>query len=396
MGEEDHIPSPLWHPRALSFRLAAPRFYGRHAAMQQAASATRAVTLRQAVLPVQEPARALAAVSGEPFLYWKLRELQRFGVVDLVILGLGDPDAQDRLRNIGAGLPKPVRLFFAASWDLAHPHLDDAFLFTEAETLFAGNLAPLLAGFAAAGGALALHRAETGAPAGLWALSGTRTLPGAAYLAAVPGLAAPGFFADIRTASGRHAAIHDTGAALNRPALFLDRDGVLNHDHGYVGTRARFDWIPGALEAIRMATDAGWQVFVVTNQSGIARGLYTEDDAAALLDWIADEARRQGGTIDDTRFCPYHPAATVAAYRRASDWRKPAPGMILNLIADWRLDPARCVLVGDQSTDMEAAAAAGIAGVLFGGGDLRDCVGGIVASPAHGHGPGAGAHPAAS
>jgi D-glycero-D-manno-heptose 1,7-bisphosphate phosphatase len=159
-----------------------------------------------------------------------------------------------------------------------------------------------------------------------------------------------------------------------RRAVIFDRDGVLNVDHGYVGSRERFEWVPGALDAIRYATQAGWHVFVVTNQSGVGRGYYDEAAVQSLLDWMADEARRAGGTIDDARYCPFHEAAALEAYRRASDWRKPAPGMLLDLIRAWELDPARCVMIGDQPTDMAAAAAAGVAGHLFPGGNLLDFV----------------------
>ena len=161
---------------------------------------------------------------------------------------------------------------------------------------------------------------------------------------------------------------------LHRRALFLDRDGVINVDHGYVGSRDRFEWMPGAREAIRAATDAGWHVFVITNQSGVARGHYDEAAVTALHGWMIDEVRRAGGTIDDIRYCPFHPDAVVPAYRRVSDWRKPAPGMLLDLMRAWELDPARCVLVGDQETDMAAAAAAGISGRRFEGGNLADFV----------------------
>ncbi|MBV9249690.1 MAG: HAD family hydrolase [Acetobacteraceae bacterium] len=159
-----------------------------------------------------------------------------------------------------------------------------------------------------------------------------------------------------------------------RPALFLDRDGVLNIDHGYVGTRERFEWTPGALDAIRHATASGWHVFVVTNQSGVARGYYDEAAVQQLLAWMADEARRAGGTIDDWRYCAYHPEGSVAAYCQVSDWRKPAPGMLLDVIHAWELDPARCIMVGDQASDMAAALAAGVQGHLFPGGNLLEFI----------------------
>lgn len=156
-----------------------------------------------------------------------------------------------------------------------------------------------------------------------------------------------------------------------KPALFLDRDGVINVDHGYVGTRERFEWIFGAREAIALATAQGWLVFVATNQSGVARGYYTEDDVRALHRWMTSDLASAGGIINDIRYCPYHPDATIPAYRRVSDWRKPAPGMILDLLRTWNLDPARALLIGDQDTDLLAASAAGIRGAKFSGGNLE-------------------------
>ena len=155
-----------------------------------------------------------------------------------------------------------------------------------------------------------------------------------------------------------------------RKALFLDRDGVLNIDHGYVGSRDRFEWVDGALDAIRYASQTGWLVFVVTNQSGVARGHYSEDAVRDLLAWMGEQALAAGGRIDDVRFCPFHPEAEVAAYRQAHPWRKPLPGMILDLLRAWDVDSSRAVMVGDQPTDMQAAAAAGVAGYLFPGGNL--------------------------
>jgi D-glycero-D-manno-heptose 1,7-bisphosphate phosphatase len=159
---------------------------------------------------------------------------------------------------------------------------------------------------------------------------------------------------------------------LRRKALFLDRDGVLNVDRGYVGSHDRFEWVDGALEAIRHASEAGWHVFVVTNQSGVARGLFAETAVRGLLDWMAGQARASGGTIDDVRYCPFHPEAAVPAYRQAHPWRKPLPGMVLDLMRAWEVDPKRAVMVGDQASDMAAAAASGVAGHLFQGGNLFD------------------------
>ncbi len=139
--------------------------------------------------------------------------------------------------------------------------------------------------------------------------------------------------------------------------------------------------MPGALEAIRRATEAGWLVFVVTNQSGIARGLFDEAATDALHAWMVEQIRLAGGRIDDIRVCPFHPDGVVDRYRRVSDWRKPAPGMILDLIRHWALDPACCVMVGDQPTDLAAAAAAGIRGCLVAGGDLLQTVAPLLTPP---------------
>ena len=363
-----------------------------------------------------------------PFLAWLLREFVRFGVEEFVLLtGHLSAEVEAHVQTLAALLPRearivvseePMRAGTGGAVFHARALLDARFLLCNGDSLFDCNLARLLAD--AAGddadvmGRMLLRRVDDASRYGVVALDGERVaefrgrpgagvggvinagvylfdrslvdalapvcsletdiLPRLAARGALRGTVGEGYFLDIGIPEAFARAQQEIPAMLHRRALFLDRDGVVNVDHGYVGTRDRFAWMPGARDAIRAATDAGWHVFVVTNQAGVARGHYDEEAVAALHAWMVDEVRRAGGTIDDIRYCPFHEEATVPAYRRASDWRKPAPGMLLDLARAWQLDPARCVMIGDQETDMAAAAAAGITGRLFSGGNLADFV----------------------
>lgn len=163
-----------------------------------------------------------------------------------------------------------------------------------------------------------------------------------------------------------------TPASLLRPALFLDRDGVLNEDPGYVYRWEDFRWIPGARETVAAFNRAGWLVIVVTNQSGIGRGYYTEADMHTLHARMSEALAAAGSHIDAFYHAPHHPDAKLDIYRHPDPPdRKPNPGMILRALAEWPIDRERSILVGDKPSDLEAALRAGIRSVLFEGGDLR-------------------------
>lgn len=143
-------------------------------------------------------------------------------------------------------------------------------------------------------------------------------------------------------------------------AAFIDRDGVINADHGYVHRVDRFELLPGVPAALRRLKAAGFLLIVVTNQSGIARGLFTEADYATLTQHLHEVLAAEGVVLDAVYHCPHLPDASVAAYRRQCDCRKPNPGMILRGIAEFGIDPARSMLIGDKTSDIEAGRAAGV------------------------------------
>ena len=160
------------------------------------------------------------------------------------------------------------------------------------------------------------------------------------------------------------------GREAPRPALFLDRDGVINVDRGYVSRIEDFEWIEGAIETIKAFNDRSWWVFIVTNQSGVARGLYTEADMEGLHLWMRAELAKRGARIDRIYHCPYHAEGVIERYKRDSFDRKPRPGMLLQAMTDYPVIRERSMLIGDKEADLEAAKAAGVEGFLFTGGNL--------------------------
>ena len=157
---------------------------------------------------------------------------------------------------------------------------------------------------------------------------------------------------------------------MAKPAVFFDRDGVLIHDDGFVHQPEQVRWVEGATDAVRAANDAGYLVFVVTNQSGVARGYFSEGDVQHLHQWMSAELSNAGARIDEFAYCPFFEGGTVQEYAKPSPHRKPNPGMLIALSQKWDVDMARSFLVGDKDTDIQAAEAAGIPGYLFRSGSL--------------------------
>jgi D-glycero-D-manno-heptose 1,7-bisphosphate phosphatase len=145
-----------------------------------------------------------------------------------------------------------------------------------------------------------------------------------------------------------------------RPALFLDRDGVINHDTGYAYRIADFVFRDGIFDLCRMAQARGFALVVVTNQAGIGRGYYTEAQFQTLTAWMLERFAAQGIAFAGVEHCPDHPTHGIGAFRRDTPRRKPGPGMILDAAVAHGLDLARSAMIGDRASDMHAAVAAGV------------------------------------
>ena len=148
-------------------------------------------------------------------------------------------------------------------------------------------------------------------------------------------------------------------------AAFVDRDGVIIEDRAYAYRSEDCVLLPGAARALRALQSAGYLLVVVTNQSGIARGLYTEADYHVFTAQLRALLLAEGVRLDDIRYCPHLPDAAVPAYRRDCDCRKPHPGMVLRSIAALGIDPAASLLIGDRATDLAAGRAAGVSRCLL-------------------------------
>ena len=155
-----------------------------------------------------------------------------------------------------------------------------------------------------------------------------------------------------------------------KPAAFLDRDGVINIDKGYVYRIEELEWVPGAIETIRYFNHQGWLVIVITNQGGVARGFYQEADVLTFHQQMNERLKQQDAHIDAFYYCPHHVAGIHPEYSIECDCRKPQGGMIIRAMNEWPIAADRSFMIGDKESDTQAAQAAGIKGYRFLGGDL--------------------------
>ena len=396
-----------------------------HPTIRQAVVLVGGLGTRLGELTAATP-KPLLNCGDRPFLAWLLRELCRFGVEEVLLLtGHLADTVEAALPAISASLPRPLRIACVREKQQAgtggalfqaHHHLAERFLLCNGDSWLDFNLSRLLADAAHdpedVVGRMVLRRLDDASRYGVAETEGDRitgfrerpeagqpgTINAGVYLldrrvldAATPvcslerdilpklaakgvlrGTVADGYFIDIGIPVDLARAQTELPVRLRRRALFLDRDVVIKVDHDGFGTRGRFKFVPGALSAIRAASDAGWHVFVVTNQSGVARGLFDETQFSELCRQMMDVIRTEAGTVDDVRYSPLRADVPLPGDRGVSDWRNPEPGMLLDLLSSWQLDPTRCLLISGQAADLTAAAVAGIPSHLFLSHDLAD------------------------
>lgn len=366
--------------------------------------------------------KPLLPVGNQPFLKILIKELTRYGVDDVLLLAAYRSErveafARDLPEHLGRRITvslsiEPERAGTGGALYFARDRLAERFFMLNGDSLLDVDLialANLLEAEPQAAAAVALRPLPNAGRYDTVTLSGTQitnfgsrsaagpvlinggvyamrraiiddvlpvcslerdVLPKLAREGRLSGLRADGFLLDIGVPEDFAWAQTAIPAYLRKPAAFLDRDGVLNHDYGHVGSVNQFSWIEGACEAVRMLNSRGYYVFVVTNQAGIGKGYYSDADYHRLCDHIRNELANYGAHIDDERYCPDHPEAVTESHRRLSDWRKPGPGMLFDLMRCWPIDVDRSFLIGDKETDIAAASAAGIRGYLFNGGRL--------------------------
>jgi D,D-heptose 1,7-bisphosphate phosphatase len=393
--------------------------YVRQAVVLVGGKGTRLGELTRAV-----PKPLLEIGPGLRFLDSLLLELARHGFSDIVLLAghLGDQvEAAYAGRNILDArvtvLREPEPQGTGGALRFAADILDPWFLMTNGDSLFEFNLRELTQGLdKSALGRLALREIADPARYGAVRLEGSRVtgfeeknaalrgpalinggvyalqraivdrIPGPCSIeqdvfpqlareGRLEGQAFSGYFLDIGLPHTYDQARSELPARRVRPCAFLDRDGVLNVDKGYTHRPEDLKWTPGAQSAVRLLNDSGWYVAVVTNQAGVARGYYDEAAVHRFHQRMQEELAESGAHIDLFQYCPFHPDAVIERFR-ATDHpdRKPNPGMLLRTMELLPIAKHRSFLIGDQPSDLAAASAAGVEGIVYPGGDLLDLV----------------------
>jgi D,D-heptose 1,7-bisphosphate phosphatase len=366
--------------------------------------------------------KPLLKVSGTPFLTHLINKATKLGFTDILLLAghLGNeivsyyqktPVAHANLKVVVE--PQPLGTG-GALW-FARDYLDSRFLLANGDTYFDFNWQEINVGpLAASPAVIALRKASIADRYSEVILDGSRITEfappsgqqncltnGGVYvldkevvpknctgslslendiftqLAAqrrLSGAPKDAFFIDIGIPTDLQLAETEIPKRLSNKAVFFDRDGTLNIDHGYVGHWQNFNWVEGARDAIKFCNDHNYHVFVVTNQSGVARGLYTEADVHDLHSKITEDLATLGAYINRFEYCPHHPEGIIEEYRKSCYRRKPGSGMIESCIDRYDLAPNDCVLFGDQDTDLEAAEKVGIKAYKFSSGSLLELV----------------------
>ena len=383
---------------------------------------------RLGALSANTPKPMQEIAPGVRFLDLLLENAARMGFTDLVLLAghLGDQvEAAYHGRRVGEATIRVVResqpMGTGGALAQAADALDERFVLLNGDSFFDINLRVLTAApLPEGGGRLALRMVDDTARYGSVQLNDTKisafieknpdlTGPGLInggiyYLdrAMVDRIEAPssiesdvfpelvregrlegvpfdGYFLDIGLPETLAQAQRETAALRVRPAAFLDRDGVLNEDHGYTHRVDDLVWMPGAREAIRLLNDRGYRVIVVTNQAGVARGFYDEDAIGIFHAGMQAQLAETGAFVDAFYHCPYHADGKVPAYTvEDHPDRKPNPGMILRALEDWHVDKDKSFLIGDKPSDMEAARRVGLPGHLYAGENLQALVSDII------------------
>jgi D,D-heptose 1,7-bisphosphate phosphatase len=367
--------------------------------------------------------KPLLDIAGRPFLDYLVENAIRFGFRDFLMLaGYRAPKVTASVEAARALLPagcsidvcvEPEQLGTAGALRHAADRLQDRFLLLNGDSIFDTNWLDLMVALEppAPLAVMALRRVEDASRYGVVTIEGYRitgftergdnrgglinagvylidrrilsylpevgslerlVLPALAAQGLVRGRVQRGSFLDIGVPAAFAEAQTLIPRLRRRAAVFFDRDGTLNVDNGYVHRPEDLHLLPGAIAAVKRVNDLGHYAFVVTNQAGVAHGHYAESDVEAFNMHLQRKLRAAGAHIDEFRYCPDHPEGKVPSYRRISDWRKPGPGMFLDLMDRWPIVRELSLVVGDKESDVQAGEAAGIRGLLYAGGNLDE------------------------